>query len=355
MTELDRRFPDVLRRISIDPGQVPHVEWLAGVNAVGKELQLGGVVGLLRLACRLQSPATDRLIADFRKQDPGFPGENAGELHSILACAVLEAALKHEDEVAQAIALGLEVAAFSNWKPALSELPAIARSNLQRLSVAIRTSPETASTNDAAKVAALEQATTAAQQIGGVGPQISAGFDATKGFVESFNEVAEKLPEMELRIKTLTEELEVLWWLTSGALRDGTPTSSIQPLQLAGELAIDLADMTRFTLPAPSAKALLRRANGTRRGRAQDASIVALVNTLPRERQERCATDAKLGGDLTPIVSAAAHSIQVADSETWIPLAVSSLGGLLQEPRGLDTLCDQLYLELLLTRLLQEN
>ncbi len=347
MNDLEARFPDILRRIAIDPAQVPQQTWLASVKGIAEELEMAAVVPWIRLGCRKRSVAIESLVLLFRTKDPTFPADNAAELHAVLACGVLEAAIAYADPVAEAIALGFQVARFSGWHPAVDNLAAAAPTAFQNQAIAIRSPRDGRGVLDEKDSTVLGEASTAAQQVGGVGPQLSAGFGVISNALDSV-----RIADLERRLRAVSEELNILWWLTSGALRDGTAVGSLDPVRAAGGIAIDLADMIEFSLPPPSARAVVAQALGTDRRRLVRASILDLIKSLSEAQRRRVSANATLGDDLTPIALAAAQSIEVDDINSWVPVVNSMTGGLLERTDTVEELSHELVLELKLLKLL---
>jgi hypothetical protein len=346
MGDLESRFPDLLRRVAVDPRQVPHDEWLKGVEAIAESLSVQGAVPWLRLACRRERDAKAELVSEMRKHDSAFPDENADELHSLLAGAVLERALDYSDPAAQAIALAVHVSRFSNWEPALAELVPAAYKRLRELQVESR--DQAVDQAQDADLAPIDQAAASAAQIATVGPTIAAGLTTIKNVLETVR-------TLKTEVKSLKEELDIAWWLLGESLTSGEAFRSVEPTALAASIALELKQLTRFDLPPSSAEAILARILEIAHAQPKKASIRQFVNAVSRSSRTALVSPAKLTDDLTPLILSCATSATVDDSDIWVGIARGKLPIDFDAEVSLRDLSLQLYEELCLLKLLENG
>lgn len=121
------------------------------------------------------------------------------------------------------------------------------------------------------------------------------------------------------RLRALEEESDIHWWVYNGAsLELDASVSSLSKLEATLPLAVELSTLIRF-LPAPLAsRQFLRFALTRAKGPQRKASLGQVVNASPRAWREQLVQRLPSAGQITPILTAMARSLESETPEGWL-------------------------------------
>jgi hypothetical protein len=352
-TWLAARFPDLLRRISIEPANIPHAEWLKAITSGSRTTSPKEVLDFVRLAAGRPGDASF-LVDSFRKGDATFPAESAEQLHALLAGAWLVQLMEGPTPAGRVACLGVVTMPFRGWRPVLQELVSRAEESLRNSAIAERQGPPARA---ALNLSALE---TSVKNLEQVKTQNLLGANVADPIIEAIKATHAVMggpikdglgtaANLERQFRQASEELDVLWWLFGGNSRsDAEPFAKLPANKLASVAAFDLESLTQFDLPPASAAAVLGKALTAASSR--EISIKDFVNASDRGDRKRCHPSVESSRDVTPIATAMAKSLEVQDSSGWVAVAEALSGMDLASSHSATELAEELYRELLLLR-----
>lgn len=360
------------------------------VEAALNALDVASILQLTRVAFGLPKPESadpdgTAITAVFKNADVSLPMKANEQLLRLLFSATLASYIEEHREHATQVSLAVLCAEACSVgaSPPIAELVPSAHAHLARIGASRRDealksdgsisdfteievppSPETPVLHDIASVNQFGQANQNFQQLQGWMGSTTAVVDALVTSLETLRtEVAASFRQelaratLENRVKVLTEECNVLWWLfTEQADETKTPWNKLRAPDMASSIGRELASLMSFNEPPPNATAFLRKALSRMSIANEAASLRQVVEGTPdamRATVTRSRASIRRTGAVTPVHFAL--NARVESSTNWPELVVRYTGLTVDSQLPPLRWAEQIYREALLIRSMERS
>lgn len=351
-------FADWYRLAHIEPkGEDLPKRW-AGVEAFAATLDIPKAVDVARLFLGLApslADLRDQFSSLFQKSDPTFPMRDNGLEIRVLAGAVVAHYVETaRSRAADALALAVLAGACPGLRDPvlLPEIVTIASNYVFRESLIMRIGGVTEVKSSALKGEQILKDFKAVVAQGNVANNFEALVTPLQKLFSGLESVGTStgaaMKQVDILIRNLMEQVNVLWWVFAGWSRDlGKPYSGIEVPQACLISGKELADLT-LLLPGPiAAPAILDKVLSGGRNHMPPISLEAVVASVDSAGKQKYleGLDGQLD-DLNPVHLA----LRKSEAGPWIKKFESTTGVKVKKALDPVSLAMQVYTERLLQK-----
>lgn len=253
-------FADWHRLVDIEPtSESLSSRWSTIEALIERGLDGDSCLGLIRLACELESVYSGVFARAFKETESTFPMVSNSRLLAVLAGSSILAALEKKDEAADLLAYGVLCADAAGHQLMVAEVLGETRQYIATESVGVRSSR-------AKPVMPAPMASKAPKEL----PEVSSGVDERFADPEGVRRLfASLVPLVSAQVNalrsfsselegwvdhktsTVAEEVDLLWWLVGADSRTlGQRWGDVEPAVAVAAAAIELSQLVA-ELPAP--------------------------------------------------------------------------------------------------------
>ncbi|QUD90590.1 GTPase-associated system all-helical protein GASH [Phenylobacterium montanum] len=314
MVKMPQDFPIWYASLEAGQGSAAVTRW-AGVADVIHNLQAQEIEALIRLALKSRQGPDEsvkaRIVENINRGDPTFGTVAAERELQILAAAALTVRLLPSDTAALALTTaGLDGAR----KPQLPmDLIAMAENAVREKSKTTRARVDVkAITVDAIEWPAAEDDGTDPDPLVALKALKAAADKALHGTIERASGIVSQLAR---RQELVDEELQMLWWLMSGELTDGSPQADLKLNERSLVVAEELARRTARRPGPMSIPALLSRSGLNRKTKI---NITDAVNAMSDAWCKAILSGTNISAVTHPIHEALRRRDETGQGPNWI-------------------------------------
>lgn len=357
---MNKNFADWYRIANIEPNdELLRNRWQGIEIYTNDTIDSTDIINLVKLffGIKIKNEFCDKFTQIFKNIDNAFPQKSDVEI-SVLAGSALVSIIEEYSDLGNLALLAVKSAAFNNRSPIVKDIFDEMQNKYECAASEVR---ENIFDFSQSKIklptsSSLIKNCKNTQETGTWTPQEMAkqiGEFASQ--LDGFLNASQKLKEEETRtLKILSEDSQILWWMTSGWSNDfDKPFPKIKIDEGAIILGKELSDMIHI-MPGPfAAKAVLNKvlSNYSTKNNSTDIVLKDAIDILGHEWKEVLIKkyDTNIIKEITPILFAVAKSLEVDGAGEWLPIFKKNIGYSADETKIKPiNLAYQMYLECLL-------